>query len=74
MKVQIDREECISCGACWEDCPQVFEEAEMDGLTQITEAYRANGDLGVGQVPDELKECVQTAADGCPVEIIRVEG
>jgi ferredoxin len=73
MKVNVDREECIACGACWEDCPKVFEEAETDGLTQIAEAYRVKGELGVGQVPGELQACVQTAADGCPVEIIHVE-
>jgi ferredoxin len=74
MKVEIDREECISCGACWEDCPQVFEENEADGLTQIVKSYQVNGDPAVGQVPDELGECVRTAAEGCPVEIINVEG
>jgi ferredoxin len=74
MKVEIDREECIACGTCWEDCPQVFEENEADGLTQIAEAYQVNGDPAVGQVPDELEECVRTAAEGCPVEIINVGG
>ena len=74
MKVHIDRDECIACGACWEDCPEVFEENEADGLSQIVEAYQAGGDLGEGEVPDDLGECVRTAAEGCPVEIIHVEG
>jgi len=74
MKVTIDRPECISCGACWEDCPEVFEENEADGLSQIVQAYRVGGDPAVGQVTDELQACVQTAAEGCPVEVIHVEG
>ena len=73
MRVEIDREECIACGACWEDCPEVFEEDEMEGTTRLTEAYRVDGDPAVGQVPDELGGCVRTAAEGCPVEAIHVE-
>ena len=74
MKVEIDREECIFCGACWEECPEIFEEGEADGTSQIVEAYRVGGDPAVGEVPDELGDCVRAAADGCPVEIIHVEG
>lgn len=73
MKVRIDREECIACGACSLDCPEVFEEGEADGTSQIVEAYRVDGDLGLGEVPDELGDCVRRAAEGCPVEIIHVE-
>jgi ferredoxin len=73
MNVRIDREECLSCAACWEDCPEVFEENESDGLSQIVAAYQVNRDPAVGQVPVELEECVRTAADGCPVEIIHIE-
>jgi putative ABC transport system permease protein len=35
VKVQIEREECISCAACWDDCPDVFEENMEDGLSQV---------------------------------------
>jgi ferredoxin len=73
MRVAVDRDECIACGTCWDDCPEVFEEDEADGLNQIVEAYRVGGDPAVGQVPDELVECVRRAAEGCPVEIIHVE-
>lgn len=72
MKVTIDREECIACGACYSDCPEVFEENEEDGFSQIVEEYRTGGELGVGEVPEDLEECARTAADGCPVEIIHV--
>jgi ferredoxin len=73
MKVEIDREECIACGTCWEDCPEVFEENETDGMSQVVEAYRVDGNPAVGQAPDELEDCVRTAAEGCPVEIIHIE-
>ncbi len=73
MKVTIDRDECISCGACYADCPEVFEENEDDYLSQIVEEYRIDGDPATGEVPDDLKACATSAAEGCPVEIIHIE-
>jgi ferredoxin len=73
VKVTIDRDECIVCGSCWIDCPEVFEEGPDEGLSQVVEQYRVNGDPSQGEVPDELRSCVQEAADNCPVAIIDVE-
>jgi ferredoxin len=73
MKVTIDRETCIDCGVCYADCPDVFEEDSADSTSQIVEAYRTGGDPTVGQVPEALAECARSAADGCPVEAIRIE-
>lgn len=73
MRVTIDREECIECGACYADCPDVFEESPEDFFSQVTEEYRVDDDPAVGEVPDDLAECVEDAAYGCPVEIIHVE-
>jgi ferredoxin len=42
-------------------------------MSRIKEAFRNSGDLGKGEVPDELYNCVQEAATTCPVEIINVE-
>ena len=74
MRLTVDREECIACGACYEDCPEVFKEDPEDGVSRIVKAYRVDDDPAVGQVPDDLADCAQTAADGCPVEVIQVEG
>ena len=73
MKVTIDREECIECGTCYADCPEVFEENPEDYFSQIKEEYRVNDDPAVGEVPEDLEECVEDAAYGCPVEIIHIE-
>ncbi|MBN2105165.1 ferredoxin [bacterium] len=73
LKVTIDREECTSCQVCWESCPDVFEESPEDGLSRITEAYRSENDEGEGLLPEDLESCVEEAAEGCPVEIIRYE-
>ena len=71
-KVVIDRDGCISCGACWSACPDVFEENAEDGLSQIVEQYRTDGNNAEGEVPAELESCATEGADGCPVEVIHI--
>ncbi len=70
-KVVIDREGCISCGTCWEDCPDFFEENPDDNLSQVVEKYRTGG-LGEGEAPDDLLDCVIKASDACPAEVIHI--
>ena len=70
-KITIDREGCISCGVCWSECPECFEEGE-DGLSQVVETYRVDGDLAEGEVPADLVDCATEAADLCPVAVIEV--
>ena len=70
-KVIIDREGCISCGTCWEDCPEFFEQNQDDNLSQVVEKYRTSG-LGDGEAPDDLLNCVIEASDDCPAEVIHV--
>jgi ferredoxin len=72
VSVTIDRDGCISCGACWSSCPEVYVENEDDGLSSIQPEYQTNGDLGEGEVPDELGDCATDGADSCPVEVIHV--
>ncbi len=73
LRVRIEQQECIMCAACWTDCPEVFEEDLEEGVSRIVEQYRIDDDPALGQVPDDLEDCVREAAEGCPVEIIHVE-
>lgn len=73
FKVTIDRDECISDMACVSLCPEVFEINEEDGKSQIVEKYRVNGNPAEGVVPEDLEDCVKSAAEACPVSIIHVE-
>lgn len=61
MKVIVDRDGCIGCGACAEICPDVFRIAD-DGLSEVISS------------PDGLEEQVEAAEDSCPVEVIHTEG
>ena len=60
MKVRIE-DSCTACGLCVDTCPEVFEMGD-----EIAEVI-------VGNVPPELEDTVQQAADECPVEAIIVE-
>lgn len=72
FQVTIDRDECISCAACWDTCPEFFEENLDDGFSQILEQYSVDGDPGRGEAPEGLEDCVTEAAEECPVEIIHI--
>ena len=60
MKVNVDSNMCIGCGACVGVCPEVYEISD-DGYA-VAKA-----------VTDETKESAQEAASNCPVGAITVE-
>ncbi len=58
MKLKVDKNICIGCGACQAICPNVFE-IEEDGLA-----------AAINEVTDENKEEALDAMAGCPVGAI----
>lgn len=60
MKVIVDNERCIGCGACQAICPDVFE-FDDEGIMQATD----------NEVNNDLKEDVIDAIEGCPVDAIK---
>jgi ferredoxin len=60
MKLTVDKEKCIGCGACVGTCSDVFEFGD-DGLAKVR----------VEEVEEEEKECSLTALEGCPTSAIR---
>ncbi len=73
MKITIDRENCTSCGTCWEICPDIFEENPDDSRSQIVEKYRLNGNNAEGRPSADFEDCSTGAAGSCCVEVIHVE-
>ena len=77
-KVWID-EDCITCDACQDICPEVFE--VTDESSYILAAVRTDGafDRNVGGAPlvgtlgAELGDIIIEAAEACPVEVIKYE-
>jgi ferredoxin len=60
MTVKIE-DSCTACGLCVDTCPDVFQMG--DTMAEVV----------VEEVPAELEDAVQQAADECPVEAIIVE-
>ena len=57
MRVRIE-EICTACGVCVDICPDIFEMGDSIAMVIVSE------------VPLELEDDVQEAADSCPVEAI----
>lgn len=62
MKVKVNRDSCIGCGACAAICDEVFE-IDDEGLS-VAKAE---------EVEEDKKQEVQDAADSCPTGAIEVE-
>jgi ferredoxin len=61
MKVNIDLDACIGCGACEATCPEVFYMEDDKALLVEGVDLAANADG------------IQEAVESCPVECIEVE-
>lgn len=73
MYVRIERCSCVKCGACWNICPEVFDQNPCDEYSELVEAHRFCGNRAEGEVPEDLLPCAQEAAHLCPVDIISVD-
>jgi ferredoxin len=73
MKVIIERQNCVSCGTCWEACPGFFEQNPDDSFSQVIEKFRLNGNPAEGTPGPETESCAADAADLCPASVITVE-
>ncbi|MEI8331390.1 MAG: ferredoxin [Methanomicrobiales archaeon] len=73
MKVTIDRYGCVSCGTCWDTCPDFFDEDPDDSLSQVTEKFRIVKNPGLGSSTKDQDFCAKGAAESCPAEVIPIE-
>ena len=62
MKVKVNKDACIGCGACAAICDEVFE-INDEGLSVAK----------VEEVKEELQDEVRDAADSCPTGAIEIE-
>ncbi|MGC8866697.1 MAG: ferredoxin [Elusimicrobiales bacterium] len=61
MKVSINKDVCIGCGLCANDCPDIFEMSGDKATTKLT------------NVPKAQEEACKNAATNCPVQAIVCE-
>jgi len=62
MRAIVDEDTCTGCGLCEETCPEVFRLRDDDVAEVI-----------VGEIPPEAEDAAREAAEGCPVEAIKIE-
>ena len=60
MKVDVDQDLCISCGACVDLCPEVFE-WNGDDKAMAT----------VSEVPGDMEDQAHEAVENCPTNAIK---
>lgn len=61
MKIEVNKDLCIGCGACTTIANEVFE-LDDDGLAKVIKK----------QIEDSEKEDVLDASESCPTEAIEV--
>ncbi|MCG8403360.1 MAG: ferredoxin [Firmicutes bacterium] len=59
MQAEVNQELCISCGACIDMCPEVYDWNDDEKAHAI-----------VHDVPDELEEQASEATESCPTDAI----
>lgn len=60
MKMMVDKNACIGCGACVGTCDKVF--GFDDNYAEVI----------VDEIPEKLKEEAMDALEGCPVDAIKI--
>ncbi len=58
MAITVDQNTCIGCGACTSLCPNTFRLNEA-GKSEV--------------ISQENIECAKKAAEGCPVQAIKID-
>ena len=74
-KVTVDRVQCIGCGIAPNLCPQVFVLGDDNGMNRVVDEYSTelSAEVSVGLVPEDLRDCVEQAAESCPAQAITFE-
>jgi len=62
MKAFVDKELCIGCGVCQEECPAVFTMDDDGKASAIKD-----------EISKEQTDSANSAKEACPVEAITIE-
>jgi len=60
MRLTVDQDLCIACGACIDVCPEVFDWND-EGLSHVI----------VDEVPEDKEDCAREGLESCPTEAIK---
>lgn len=75
LKVKVDKTLCLGCGACWIDCPFVFELDKKTAKAKIVKEYciKDTDKVSIGQIPIEKEEHLKKVLELCPSSAIILE-
>ncbi|WP_059104401.1 ferredoxin [Shouchella shacheensis] len=65
--VCVNQETCIACGSCGASAPEIFDYND-EGFAFV----HLDDNEGRAEVPEELHDDLEDAADECPTESIKV--
>ena len=72
MKVKVNKDACIGCGACAAICDEIFE-INDEGLSEVKVEENSENKEEFISVKEELQDEVRDAADSCPTGAIEIE-
>ena len=65
----VDKDTCIACGACGASAPDIFD-YDDEGISYVI----LDDNEGTAEVPEDLLDDLEDAAEGCPTDSIKVAG
>ena len=71
LEIQHKRPDCIGCGLCVEQAPHYWE-MSSDGLATLLSIKYKRKSFHYAEAFEEDQDDLQKAAEGCPVQIIKV--
>lgn len=65
----VEKDTCIACGACGATAPDIYD-YDDEGIAHVI--YGGDDNHGNTEIPEDLYDDLQDAADGCPTDSIKV--
>lgn len=69
-KIVLDKTNCIGCGSCASLCPKFFEMGR--NFKSHLKNSKINDKNGIEEVEAKNADCVEDAAEACPVQCIKI--
>ena len=65
----VEKDTCIACGACGATAPDIYD-YDDEGIAEVI--FKNDGNHGNTEIPEDLYDDLQDAADGCPTDSIKI--
>lgn len=73
-KIVYDKKNCDGFFVCSAQAPEHFEELEEENKVDLIEGEKVETDLFEKEIDEDEVDVAVAAADGCPVDVIKVIG